>query len=50
MNMTSSTESKLVGNSEYVTFNFWMIILMEAQGYAVMGNVLIQDNQISIKM
>ena len=31
----SSTEATLVGTSEYVPFNFWMVMLMGAKGYAV---------------
>ena len=48
--MKSSTEAKLVGTSEYVPFNVWLKMFMEAQGYAVNKNVLFQDNQSMITM
>ena len=50
LNVKSSTESELVGTSEYIPYNLWLIMFMEAQGYYVKDNVLYQDNQSTILM
>ena len=46
----SSTEYKLLGTIDYVPFNVWVIMFMEAQGYLVNKNFLFQDNQSYIRM
>ena len=50
LNTKSSTESELVGTSEYVPYNLWVLLFMTAQGYKPTKNVLFQDNMSTIKM
>ena len=45
INTKSSTETELVGASEYLPFNIWALNFLEAQGYKIENNVLFQDNQ-----
>ena len=40
-NTKSSAEAKLIGTSEYVPFNFCIIMFMEAQGFMIKKNVLL---------
>lgn len=48
LNVKSSTEAELVGNSDYLPYNIWLLIFMSMQGYTVKNNVLYQDNQSTI--
>ena len=50
LNTKSSTESEVVGVSEYVPHKIQMINFIDAQGYKLKKCVLYQDNQSSIKM
>ena len=50
LNTKSTTESELVGTSEYVPFNIWIVMFMGKQGYDINKNVLFQDNQSTIRM
>ena len=50
LNGKSSTEAELVGNSDYLPYNIWLIMFMSMKGYAVKNNVLYQDNQSTILM
>lgn len=50
LNTKSSTEAELVGVSDYVPYNIYMVNFMKAQGYALAENVLYQDNQSAMKM
>ena len=50
LNTKSTTESELVGTSEYVTFNIWMVMFYEEQGYEITQNGLFQDNESAINM
>ena len=50
LNVKSSTECEIVGVSEYMPFNIWQMLFMEAQGYPLHQNVLFQDNQSAIRM
>jgi hypothetical protein len=45
MNTRSLTEAEVVAADEVVRSMIWAKLFLEAQGYAVMGNVLYQDNQ-----
>ena len=45
-----STEAELIGTVEYVSFNEWMVMFMEAQGYEIKNNILFQDNQSTIRI
>ena len=50
LNVKSSTEAELVGMSEYIPYNIWLVNFMSAQGYTIGHNVVYQDNQSSIRM
>ena len=45
MNIKSSIEAKLVGRSDYVPYNLWLIMFMGKQGYPIRNNILYQNNQ-----
>ena len=44
MNAKNSTEAELIGTSEYVPFNIWMVMFLEAQGYEIKKNIIFQNN------
>ena len=48
LNVKSSIEAELVGVSEYIPYNIWLLLFMDMQGYEVKDNVLYQDNQRTI--
>ena len=50
MNMRSSTETEVVGTSDYLPKNIFYELFMEAQGYKLTSNKLAQDNQSQIRM
>ena len=50
LNTKSSTESELVGVSEYIPFNLFIINFLSEQGYKIENNLLYQDNQSAIRM
>lgn len=50
LNVKSSTEAELVGVSEYIPYNTWLLMFMEEQGYTIKDNLLYQDNQSTILM
>ena len=50
INTKSSTEAELVGISEYVPYNLWLLHFLDAQGYGIKDNVVYQDNQSTICM
>ena len=50
LNVKSSTEAELVGASEYLPYNLWLIMFMSKQGYEIKDNLLYQDNQSAILM
>jgi hypothetical protein len=50
LNTKSTTESELVGTSEYVPFNIWMLLFWGEQGYKINKNILFQDNASAIRM
>ena len=43
LNVKSSTDTELVGNSEYIPYNLWLLMFMGEQGYTINDNVLYQD-------
>ena len=45
LNIKSSIEAEVVKFSDYVTFNIYMRLFMDAQGYPLKSYVLYQDNQ-----
>ena len=50
LNTKSSTEAELVGVSEYLPYNIWLMNFLKEQGYGIKNNVLFQDNQSAIRM
>lgn len=50
LNTKSSTEAELVGVSDYIPYNIWLMHFMKEQGYEMEINVLYQDNQSAMKM
>ena len=50
LNMKSSTESEIVGLSDYLSYNLWFKNFMKEQGYEIKRNVVYQDNQSAMKM
>ena len=50
INTKSSTETELVGVSEYLPFNIWAVNFLHEQGYDLNANVLYQDNHGAILM
>ena len=50
MNTRSSTETEVVGTSEYLPKNIFFEMFMEAQGYKLESNVLAEDNESTIRM
>ena len=50
LNVKSSTEAELVGNSDYVPYNLWLLHFLSEQGYEIKDNILYQDNQSTIRM
>ena len=50
LNVKSSTEAELVGTSDYLPYNLWLIMFMGQQGYPIKNNILYQDNQSEIRM
>ena len=50
LNTKSSTESELVGVSDYIPYNIWMTMFLREQGMVLYKNILYQDNQSAIKM
>ena len=50
MNTRSSTETEVVGTSEYLPKNIFFEMFMEAQGYKLESNVLAEDNESTICM
>ena len=50
INTKSSTETELVGNSDYLPYVIWTLNFLQEQGYKVQKRTLYQDNQSTIKM
>jgi len=50
INTKSSTETELVGNSDYLTYPIWIIRFLEAQGCRISKKTLHQDNESTIKL
>ena len=45
-----STESELIGTSEYTPFNVYMVMFMEGQGYYIKNNIIFRYNQSTMSM
>ena len=49
INVKSATEAELVGVSEYLPYNIWLLMFMDAQGYSIKNNVAFKFIQIDKK-
>ena len=47
-NSKSSCESEIIGVSEYLPYNLWFLMFLEAQGYGIGSNLIFQDNKSAI--
>ena len=50
LNVKSSTEAELVGVSDYLPYNIWLLMFLREQGYIITDNTIYQDNQSTIRM
>ena len=50
INTKSSTEAELVGVGEYIPYNIWLMMFLDAQGYGIKDNIVYQDNQSAMLM
>ena len=50
MNTGSTTESEVVGVSDYLPNTIWLMRFLEAQGYELKLNIMYQDNASAIQM
>ena len=50
LNVKSSTEAELEGNSEHLLCDLWLINFLHEQGYEIKDNVPHQDNQSTIRI
>ena len=50
LNVKSSTESEVVGVSDYLPFSLWMANFLNVQGYKLLNNILLQDNESAMKI
>ena len=50
LNTKSSTESELIGASEYIAWTVWAKIFLAEQGYNFNRNIFYQDNQRAMKV
>ena len=50
LNTKSSTESELVGASDYIPWTMWTKRFLEEQGYILKRNIFYQDNESAMRM
>ena len=50
LNTKSSTEAELIGVSDVLPYNIWMIYFLKCQGYEIKKNIIFQDNQSAIRL
>jgi len=50
INSKSSTESELIGVSDYLPYPIWLMYFYESQGYVIGKRTLYQDNQSTMKL
>ena len=50
LNTTSSTQSELVGSSDFIPSAIYANLFLQAQGYTMQTSTLHQDNQSTIKL
>lgn len=50
MNTSSTTESEVVGVSDYLPNTIWILRFLEAQGYKIKTSIMYQDNTAAIQL
>ena len=50
LNSKSSTETELIGGSDYLPYALWYLFFFHEQGYKVKNKFLFQDNESTIKL
>mmetsp|Transcript_16608 Transcript_16608/g.23570 ORF Transcript_16608/g.23570 Transcript_16608/m.23570 type:complete len:462 (-) Transcript_16608:60-1445(-) len=50
LNSKSSTESEIIGVSDYIPYSIWFKNFLEHQGYPMNKNIIYQDNMSAMKM
>ena len=50
INSKSSTETELIGGSDYLPYALWHIYFLRSQGYEIDCKILYQDNESTIKL
>ena len=50
LNTRSTTESEVVGVSEYLPYDIWQVNFFKEQGYDVRNNYIYQDNESAMKL
>ena len=50
LNTKSSTEAELVGVSDYLPYNTWLLMFLASQSYNLRSNIINQDNQSAMRM
>ena len=50
LNNKISKKSELLGTSEYLTYNIWLLMLLLDQVYSIVNNTISQNNQSAIKI
>lgn len=50
INTKSSTESELVGFSDYIPYTIWIRLFLASQGYKLKRNIVFQDNKSAMLM
>ena len=50
LNSKSSTETELIGSSDYLPYGLWYINFFQSQGYEIKQKILYQDNERKIKL
>ena len=46
----SSTETELIGGSDYLSYALWYVYFFKEQGYVIENKTLLQDNESTIKL
>lgn len=50
INSKSSTETELIGASEYLPYALWLIHFFREQGYEIRTKKILQDNESTMKL
>ena len=50
LNVKSSTESEIIGASDFISWTLWITLFMEKQEYSIKTNMFHQDNESAIQV